>query len=119
MILYFLVHEETSKYKTARRIDYEEYRELVESSDQRYELIDGEVYLLYSPAFNHQVVVTEIFWHFHNYFKGRTCRPITAPLDVKLFGYAAKFEEETIPSSVFSGLEIPLRDIFAEIRRKG
>jgi prevent-host-death family protein len=91
---YFLIHAETLKYKTTRKISYEEYMELVESSDQRYELIDGEVYLLASPAFDHQVVVSEITWHLQNYFKGKPCRPLTAPLDVRLFGYASKFEED-------------------------
>lgn len=91
---YFLLHEEALKYKTTRKISYEEYRELVESSDQRYELIDGEVYLLASPAFDHQVAVNEIAWHFYNYFKGKPCRSLTAPLDVRLFGYATKFEED-------------------------
>ena len=90
---FFLLHEESSKYKSTRRISYEEYMELVESSDQRYELIDGEVYLLASPSFGHQVVVGEIAWHFGNYFRGKPCRPVTAPLDIRLFGFATKFEE--------------------------
>ncbi|MDI6704894.1 MAG: type II toxin-antitoxin system Phd/YefM family antitoxin [Bacillota bacterium] len=91
---FFLVHEESLKYKSTRKISYEEYMALVDSSDQRYELIDGEVYLLASPRFNHQVVVNEIAWHFYNYFRGKPCRSLTAPLDVRLFGYATKFEED-------------------------
>ena len=91
---YFLVHEESKKYKSTKRISYEEYMALVDSSDQRYELIDGEIYLLASPSFNHQVVVSEIAWHYYNYFKGKPCRSLTAPLDVRLFGYATKFEED-------------------------
>ena len=91
---YFLVHEESVKYKSTKRISYEEYMALVDSSDQRYELIDGEIYLLASPRFNHQVVVNEIAWHFNNYFRGKPCRSLTAPLDVRLFGYATKFEED-------------------------
>ncbi|MBA1334934.1 MAG: hypothetical protein HPY66_0555 [Firmicutes bacterium] len=91
---FFLVHEESLKYKSTKRISYEEYMALVDSSDQRYELIDGEVYLLASPRFNHQVVVNEIAWHFYNYFRGKPCRSLTAPLDVRLFGYATKFEED-------------------------
>ena len=90
---YFLLHEESRKYKT-RKISYEAYMELIESSDQRYELIDGEIYLMASPGFKHQVVVNEISWHFHNYFKDKACRSLTAPLDVRLFGYATKFEED-------------------------
>jgi len=91
---YYLLHEESLKYKTTRRISYEEYMELVNSSDQRYELIDGELYLLASPSFRHQVVVNEIGWHFNNYFRGKPCQPVTAPLDIRLFGVATKFEED-------------------------
>jgi len=91
---YFLVHEEAKKYQLPKKVSYEEYMELVESSDQRYELIDGEIYLLASPSFTHQVVVNELTGHFYNYFKGKPCRSLTAPLDIRLFGYATKFEED-------------------------
>lgn len=91
---YFLIHEEAKEYKTPRKISYEEYMTIVDSSDQRYELIDGEIYLLASPSFNHQVVVREIAATFYSYFKGKRCQPLTAPFDVRLFGFAAKFEED-------------------------
>jgi prevent-host-death family protein len=91
---YFLLHEEMGNYQSTRRISYEDYVNLSSSSDQRYELIDGEIYLLASPGFRHQMMVNEIAWHFHNYFKGHPCKTLTAPLDVKLFGYATKFEED-------------------------
>lgn len=91
---YFLVHEEANKYQPVKTVSYEEYMELVESSDQRYELIGGEIYLLASPSFTHQVVVNEISWHFNNYFRGKPCRSLTAPLDIRLFGFATKFEED-------------------------
>ncbi|WP_089282592.1 type II toxin-antitoxin system prevent-host-death family antitoxin [Anaerovirgula multivorans] len=91
---HFLVHEESKKYKATKKISYEEYMNLVNSCDQRYELIDGEIYLLASPSFNHQIVVNEIAWHFNNYFRKKPCRSLTAPLDVRLFGYATKFEED-------------------------
>ncbi|MFZ3130520.1 MAG: type II toxin-antitoxin system prevent-host-death family antitoxin [Desulfosporosinus sp.] len=91
---YFLVCEESLKYQSTKRISYEEYMELVDSSDQRYELIDGEIYLLASPSFTHQVVVNEISGRFYNYFKGKPCQSLTSPFDVRLFGYATKFEED-------------------------
>jgi prevent-host-death family protein len=90
----FPVYEESLKYQSTKRISYEEYMELVDSSDQRYELIDGEIYLLASPSFTHQVVVNEISGHFYNYFKGKPCQSLTSPFDVRLFGYATKFEED-------------------------
>ena len=91
---FFLVHEEAKEYRTTRKASYEEYMALVESSDQRYELIDGEIYLLASPKVNHQMVVNEISGHFYNFFRGKKCRPLTAPLDIRLYGFATKFEED-------------------------
>ncbi|MDD2619774.1 MAG: type II toxin-antitoxin system prevent-host-death family antitoxin [Syntrophomonadaceae bacterium] len=91
---YYLVHEEAKGYKTTKKISYEEYMALVDSSDQRYELIDGEIYLLASPSFRHQIVINEMAWHFYNYFRGKPCRSLTAPLDIRLFGFATKFEED-------------------------
>jgi Uma2 family endonuclease len=91
---YLLLHETAKEYHTPRRISYEEYLSLVNSSEQRYELIDGEIYLMASPGFNHQVVVNEIAGRFYNYFKGKPCCSLTAPLDIKLFGFATKFEED-------------------------
>ena len=91
---FFIMHEEAKKYKSYRRVSYDEYMTLVNASDQRYELIDGEVYLLASPSFKHQVAVSEIAWHFHNYFRDKACRSLTAPLDIRLFGFATKFEED-------------------------
>ncbi|MDD4803285.1 MAG: type II toxin-antitoxin system prevent-host-death family antitoxin [Syntrophomonas sp.] len=90
---YFLVHEESGGYKTTQKVSYDEYTALVESSDQRYELIDGEIYLLALPSFKHQVVVNEIAWHFYNHFKGKPCISLTAPFDIRLCGFATKFEE--------------------------
>lgn len=56
---YSWLYEESEEYQTMRKISYEEYTNLVESSDQRYELIGGEVYLLASPSFTHQMVVND------------------------------------------------------------
>lgn len=89
----FFVHEEAESYRS-RKITYQEYMDLIDSSDQRYELIDGEVYLMASPSFNHQLVVNEISGQFYNYFRDKSCRSFTAPLDVRLSGYAIKFEED-------------------------
>ena len=91
---FFIVHEEAREYKSDRRVSYDEYIALVNVSDQRYELIDGEVYLLASPSFKHQVAVNEIAGYFYNYFRGKSCRSLTAPLEIRLFGFATKFEED-------------------------
>ncbi len=89
-----ILHEEALNYRTTRKISYQEYEALVESSDQRYELIGGEVYLLAAPSYPHQVVVNEIAGRFYNFFKDKPCQSLTSPLDVRLFGFATKFEED-------------------------
>lgn len=91
---FYIVHEEAKDYKTYRKVSYEEYMALVEASDQRYELIGGEVYLLAAPSFQHQVAVNEIAGVFYYYFKGTSCRSLTSPIDIRLFGFATKFEED-------------------------
>jgi prevent-host-death family protein len=71
-------------YNDRWKLSYEEFLKMVENSDLRYEYIDGEVYLLASPGYNHQVSVSELFGIFYNWFKGKKCRPLTAPFDVTL-----------------------------------
>jgi len=68
-----------------QKMSYQAYLGLVANSEERYELIDGELYLLDSPVFDHQTVLGELFGSFYNWFKGKPCRPVFAPLDVTLY----------------------------------
>ena len=53
--------------------------------DARYELIDGEAYLMApAPALDHQEIAGEIFRQVGNALHGKPCRPFIAPLDVRL-----------------------------------
>ncbi len=80
------VAEETANYifNDRWKLSYEEFLKMVENSDLRYEYIDGEVYLLASPVYSHQVAVSEIHNTFCNWFRGKKCRPLTSPFDVTL-----------------------------------
>lgn len=82
----FIVAEETVNYVFGKkqRMSYEEFIDMTEKSDQRYELIDGEVFLLASPDYKHQSSVGEIFVSLYNWFKGKKCKPLTSPFDVTL-----------------------------------
>lgn len=53
---------------------------------KRYELIDGELYLMSSPSTSHQEIVGEIYAQLHNYLKGKKCKAFVSPLDVCLSG---------------------------------
>lgn len=82
---YNLVKEEAVRYETEdRKVSYEEFLELVEASDERYELINGEVYMLASPRVTHQMIVGNIHAAIHAYLKGKDCRPFVAPFDITL-----------------------------------
>jgi len=67
-----------------RKATYQEFLELSENSEERYEYIDGEIYLLASPKTTHQQVLGELFGIFYTWFKGKKCRPMLAPYDITL-----------------------------------
>lgn len=81
-----LVAEGAAEYRTREgRVTYEEFLELVEASEQRFELIDGVIYNLAAPSYEHQYAVHEIFGTFYNWFKNKKCIPLTSPFDITLF----------------------------------
>jgi len=67
-----------------RKATYEEFLELTKDSEERYEYIDGEIYLLASPKTKHQQALTELFGIFYNWFQGKKCSPFVAPYDITL-----------------------------------
>ncbi len=67
-----------------RKATYEEFLQISENSEERYEYIDGEIYLLASPKTTHQQVLGELFGIFYTWFKGKKCRPMLAPYDITL-----------------------------------
>lgn len=79
------IKEPECAYNTqGTRISYEEFLEITRNSDQRFEYIDGEIYLLASPKVTHQNVLLELTGLFYNYFRGKSCRPAVSPFDVTL-----------------------------------
>lgn len=79
------VREEAGEYRTSGEwVTYEEFLELAENSEQRFELIDGVLYYMASPSYKHQMVVNELNVVFHAWFKGKRCSTLTAPFDVTL-----------------------------------
>jgi prevent-host-death family protein len=79
------VSERAEKYGYGgRKASYEEFLELTKDTEERYEYIDGEIYLLASPKTAHQIALTELFVIFYNWFQGKKCRPFVAPYDITL-----------------------------------
>lgn len=81
-------------YMVSKRISYDEYVDLSTTSDARYELIDGELYLMASPKHKHQVILGEVFVQYHKYFADKKCSPVMAPFDVRLSNGSVTFEED-------------------------
>jgi Uma2 family endonuclease len=54
-------------------------------TNKRYEIIDGEAYMMASPSVSHQTISRELLLQFGNFLKGKPCQVFAALLDVRLF----------------------------------
>ncbi|MEN6313413.1 MAG: type II toxin-antitoxin system prevent-host-death family antitoxin [Clostridiaceae bacterium] len=80
-----LIQERAELYALKpRKVSYEEFLEISENSEERYEYIDGEIYLLASPKAVHQQILGELYGILYNWFRGKSCRPLFAPFDITL-----------------------------------
>lgn len=66
------------------RMSYEEFMEMYENTDERYEYIDGEAYLLASSKVTHQRIIGDLYVSFRSWFEGKKCTPYLSPFDVTL-----------------------------------
>ena len=52
---------------------------------ERYQLINGEVFMMASPSVTHQGILMALSIQFGNWLRGKSCQVFAAPLDVRLF----------------------------------
>ncbi len=85
------------KKKPDYYVTYQQFMEMTEESENRYELIDGEVFMLASPSFTHQRVLKDLNNVFQYFFKNHDkCDAFLAPLDIELIRQQIKLlREET------------------------
>jgi Uma2 family endonuclease len=57
------------------------------TDDERWEIIDGHPYAMSGPTTGHQILCTDLCFLLANYFKGKPCRVISSPRDVRLSEY--------------------------------
>lgn len=67
-----------------QKVTYEQFLELATNTEDRYEYIDGKIYLMSSPKTIHQRILYEMSVVFYNWLKGKKCIPMFAPYDIKL-----------------------------------
>lgn len=84
---YIMIREGGAAYTyTGKRVTYEEFMKITGENEERYEYIDGEVFLLASPGMKHQIILANINKFLLNWFDGKQCRAFSAPFDVTLAG---------------------------------
>jgi Uma2 family endonuclease len=77
-------------------VSYQEFLELTEKSEQRYELIDGIVYLLAAPMFRHQKALGLLHLLLVDYLRDcDSCTPVLAPFDIRLIREPVRQKRET------------------------
>jgi Uma2 family endonuclease/antitoxin (DNA-binding transcriptional repressor) of toxin-antitoxin stability system len=81
-----IIREGSSAYShEGMQVSYEEFLKIVRESENRYEYIDGQIYLLASPKFRHQKIAMDLAVRFSSWFKDKACQPLTSPFDVTLY----------------------------------
>ena len=63
---------------------YDDYARWDLKPEERMELIDGEVYMMASPSWEHQDAQANLIGLFWQYLKGKDCKVFAAPLDIRL-----------------------------------
>jgi Uma2 family endonuclease len=78
-----------------RKWTYRDYKAWELKPGERYELIDGIAYAMSVSGTVHQLIVAVMTTEFCNFFKGKPCKAIPLPFDVRLF-YAADESDDTV-----------------------
>jgi len=74
---------------------YKDYKEWELKPGERFELIDGVAYAMSAPNTEHQRISMFLSGEFYNFLKSKTCQPLAAPYDVRLF-----YEEDESDTTV-------------------
>jgi len=83
------------KEREERRFTYADYKDWELDEGERFELINGEAYAMAAPSVKHQEILIELSTQFHTYLRGKTCKVLPAPLDVRLF-YEEDESDDTV-----------------------
>lgn len=66
----------------SKKYNYVELEKLRTKTNKRYELLNGDIYLMASPRGIHQLILGEIHGQLREFFKDKKCKPFVAPFDV-------------------------------------
>ena len=68
--------------ETARKYTYADYEN--RDDDERYEIIDGVIYMMSPPSRAHQKIIGELYGQLWSFLKGKPCEAFVAPFGVRL-----------------------------------
>jgi Uma2 family endonuclease len=77
------------------KFTYADYKAWELKPGERFELINGVAYAMAAPNLTHQLIVTVLTTEFHTFLKGKTCKVIPSPFDVRLF-YKKDDSDDTV-----------------------
>ncbi|MDR1443679.1 MAG: Uma2 family endonuclease [Treponema sp.] len=80
-------------------VTYEDYLEW--EGSERYEIINGEAFMMSSPTVEHQTLVRKILVKFDAFLEGKPCEVFPAPLDVRLFPEEDKSDDTVVQPDIF------------------
>lgn len=82
----YILREGSSAYShEGMRVSYEKFLQVVKESENRYEYINGQIFLLASPSVKHQKIVMILSSFLFSFLQDKDCIPLSSPLDVKLY----------------------------------
>jgi prevent-host-death family protein len=82
----YIIREGSTAYShEGMKVSYDDFLKIARESENRYEYIDGQIYLLASPKVSHQKILSVIFNRFFSWFQNKKCFPLVLPLDVTLY----------------------------------
>jgi Uma2 family endonuclease len=61
----------------------EEYLALERASEQRYEFLDGQIYLMAGESLDHGTICTNISGQFYNQLRGKPCQVFSKDMKVR------------------------------------
>lgn len=100
---YLMIKEGSAAYTySGKRVTYEEFLKITEENEERYEYIDGEVFLLSSPGVKHQIILTNMIISLSKWFEGKKCRVFAAPFDITLLNEETEDKNVVQPDILIS-----------------
>ena len=81
--------------KKERFFTYADYKDWELKEGERYEIIYGEAYAMAAPSERHQMILGELYTQFQVFLRGKPCKAIPAPYDVRLF-YEEDDSDDTV-----------------------